>query len=76
MYHALGLVVDGDIWFSFTPLSNLPSIIFFDLWDNDFFGTLITLVLTDLKWLGAITPIGLCLIIGWLLFAYNIYFRS
>jgi uncharacterized membrane protein YgdD (TMEM256/DUF423 family) len=36
-----------------------------------FSGSLYTLVLTDTRWLGAITPIGgVCLILGWLTIAY------
>ena len=77
MYHALGLLLIGISGFHLPDnLIYLPS--YFLIFGTVIFsGTLITLVLTDLKWLGAITPIGgLCLIIGWLLFAYNIYFRS
>ena len=77
MYHALGLVLMGISGFHLPNyLIYLPS--YFLIFGTVIFsGTLITLVLTDLKWLGAITPIGgLSLIIGWLLFAYNICFRS
>ena len=77
MYHALGLVLMGISGFHLPDyLIYLPS--YFLIFGVVIFsGTLLTLVLTDLKWLGAITPIGgLSLIIGWLLFAYNIYFRS
>lgn len=36
-----------------------------------FSGSLYALVLTDTRWLGAITPIGgVCLILGWLAIAY------
>ena len=42
-----------------------------------FSGSLFLLVFTNLRWFGAITPIGgFCLIIGWLLFAYNVYFYA
>ena len=77
MYHSLGLVLMGVSGFHVpNKLIYLPS--YFLIFGTVIFsGTLIILVLTDLKWLGAITPIGgLCLIIGWLLFAYNIYFRT
>ena len=77
MYHSLGLVLMGLSGF-YLPnnLIYVPS--YFLIFGIVIFsGTLITFVLTDLKWLGAITPIGgLCLIAGWLWFAYNIYFRS
>ena len=77
LYHALGLMLMGISGFHLpNNLIQLPS--YFLIFGTVIFsGTLIILVLTDLKWLGAITPIGgLCLVIGWLLFAYNIYFRS
>mgnify|MGYP001240732420 CR=1 FL=1 len=77
MYHSLGLVLMGVSGFHVpNKLIYLPS--YFLIFGTVIFsGTLIILVLTDLKWLGAITPIGgLCLIIGWLWFAYNIYFRT
>ena len=77
MYHSLGLMFMGSFGFHLPKnLIYIPS--YFLIFGIVIFsGTLITLVLTDLKWLGAITPIGgLSLIIGWLLFAYNIYFRS
>ena len=77
LYHALGLMLMGISGFHLPDnLIQLPS--YFLIFGTVIFsGTLIILVLTDLKWLGAITPIGgLCLVIGWLLFAYNIYFRS
>ena len=39
-----------------------------------FSGSLYLLSITNIKWLGAITPIGgMCFIIGWLLLAFNIY---
>lgn len=41
-----------------------------------FSGTLYALVLTNTRWLGAITPIGgTCLIVGWLLLAGGAYRR-
>lgn len=39
-----------------------------------FSGSLYTLALTNVRWLGAITPIGgLTLIIGWFLLAYSLW---
>lgn len=39
-----------------------------------FSGTLYVLVLTGVKWLGAITPIGgVCLILGWVLLAVKLF---
>ena len=37
MYHALGLMLMGISGFHLPNTFNLPSIIFFDLWDSDFF---------------------------------------
>jgi uncharacterized membrane protein YgdD (TMEM256/DUF423 family) len=37
-----------------------------------FSGTLYTLALTNVKWLGAITPVGgVCLLLGWLALAFG-----
>jgi len=37
-----------------------------------FSGTLYVLALTNVKWLGAITPIGgLCLLVGWLALGFG-----
>tara|TARA_R110002124_G_scaffold208776_2_gene375089 strand:+ start:1992 stop:2372 length:381 start_codon:yes stop_codon:yes gene_type:complete len=39
-----------------------------------FSGSLYILCLTDINWLGAITPIGgVCFILGWLLVVWNIF---
>ena len=39
-----------------------------------FSGSLYLLCLTDINWLGAITPIGgVCFILGWLLVGWNIF---
>jgi len=41
-----------------------------------FSGSLFTLVLTNLRWLGAITPLGgTCFIVGWVLLALSAYRR-
>ncbi len=74
MYHALGLLLMGVASVYLTEkLVSLPAY-FLISGVIIFSGSLFLLVFTNLKWLGAITPIGgLCLIIGWLLLAYNIY---
>ena len=76
MYHAIGLFMLGVSGFHLPEnLIVLPAY-FLISGILIFSGSLIILVLTNLKWIGAITPIGgLCLIIGWLLFAYNVYSR-
>ena len=77
MYHALGILFMGLASFDLTEkLVSFPAY-FLILGIIVFSGSLFLLVFTNLRWFGAITPIGgLCLIIGWLLFAYNIYFHA
>ena len=77
MYHALGILLMGVASFYLTEkLISIPAY-FLILGIIIFSGSLFLLVFTNLRWFGAITPIGgLCLIIGWLLLAYNIYFHS
>ena len=77
MYHALGILLMGVASFYLTEkLVSIPAY-FLILGIIIFSGSLFLLVFTNLKWFGAITPIGgLCLIIGWLLLAYNIYFHA
>ena len=77
MYHALGLLFMGVASFHLTEkLVSIPAY-FMTFGIIIFSGSLLLLVFTNLRWFGAITPIGgFCLIIGWLLFAYNIYFYA
>ena len=77
MYHSLGLLFMGVISFYLTEkLVSIPAY-FMILGIIIFSGSLLLLVFTNLRWFGAITPIGgFCLIIGWLLLAYNIYFYA
>ena len=77
MYHALGLLCMGVVGFYLTEkLVSIPAY-FMILGIIIFSGSLLLLVFTNLRWFGAITPIGgFCLIIGWLLLAYNIYFYA
>ena len=73
IYHALGLILIGLIGFHVhqniiaTPaLMITTGIIIFS-------GSLYILVLTGVRWLGSITPIGgLLFIIGWVLLAINL----
>ena len=75
MYHALGILLMGISSFYITEKLVSTPAYFLILGMIVFSGSLFLLVFTNLRWFGAITPIGgLCLIIGWLLFAYNIYF--
>ena len=77
MYHSLGILLMGVASFYLTEkLVSIPAYILI-LGIIFFSGSLFLLVFTNLRWFGAITPIGgLCLIIGWLLLAYNICFHS
>ena len=77
MYHALGILLLGLTSFFLTEKLVSTPAYFLIFGVIIFSGSLFLLVLTNLRWFGAITPIGgLCLIIGWLLFAYNIYFHA
>ena len=77
MYHALGILLMGVASFYLTEkIVSVPAY-FLILGIIIFSGSLFLLVFTNLRWFGAITPIGgLCLIIGWLILAYNIYFHA
>ncbi|MFL3005777.1 MAG: DUF423 domain-containing protein [Candidatus Neomarinimicrobiota bacterium] len=77
MYHALGILLMGVASFYLTEKLVFIPAYFLILGIIIFSGSLFLLVFTNLRWFGAITPIGgLCLIIGWLLLAYNIYFHA
>ena len=77
MYHALGILLMGLASIDLTEKLVSTPAYFLILGIIVFSGSLFLLVFTNLRWFGAITPIGgLCLIIGWLLFAYNIYFHT
>lgn len=76
MYHSLALIVVGII----SLIPNQPDL----KWAGRFFiigivifsGSLYALSLTDVKWLGAVTPLGgLCFILGWFLLGYP-YFKK
>ena len=74
IYHSIGLILIGILGFYFPHnLIDIPAKLFF-LGIFIFSGSLYLLVLTNTRWLGAITPIGgICYMIGWLLLAFNIY---
>jgi uncharacterized membrane protein YgdD (TMEM256/DUF423 family) len=67
-YHAFAILICGILKFQF-PTLNLSSITsFFILGILIFSGSLYVLCLTNIKWLGAITPIGgVLFIVGWIL---------
>ncbi len=74
MYHALGLLLIGVIGFNVSQdVVQIPAY-FLTAGILIFSGSLYLLVITDTRWLGAVTPIGgLCFIIGWFLLAFNLY---
>jgi len=74
MYHSIAVLLLGIIGY-FMPHSLISPVAFLMIAGIIIFsGSLYFLVITDSRWLGAITPIGgMCFIIGWLLLAVNIY---
>jgi uncharacterized membrane protein YgdD (TMEM256/DUF423 family) len=73
-YHSLGLIIIGILGFHYPHEVVQSSGKLFILGILIFSGSLYLLVLTNLRWLGAITPIGgFCFIMGWFILAYNIY---
>tara|TARA_B100001250_G_C19335647_1_gene586739 strand:- start:101 stop:466 length:366 start_codon:yes stop_codon:yes gene_type:complete len=74
MYHAFALIILGILGFYFShEVIKFPGY-FFCSGILIFSGSLYLLVITNLRWLGAITPIGgFCFILGWVILAFNIY---
>ena len=74
MYHALALILLGLMGFSIAGENLILPGIFFCSGIIIFSGSLYLLVLTNVRWLGAITPIGgVLLILGWLSLVFKIY---
>lgn len=74
MYHSLALIVLGFLAFHFPNTVIDMSAKLFIGGIVLFSGSLYLLVLTNLRWFGAITPIGgFCFIFGWFLLAFKIY---
>ena len=75
MYHAFALIATGLILFQVQSKYIYLAGIFFLIGVLIFSGTLYILSLTNIKWLGAITPIGgLFLIAGWLSLAHGLFY--
>ena len=74
MYHSLGLILIGIIGFHFkNDILTTPVFLLFS-GTIIFSGSLYILVLTNLRWFGAITPIGgICLALGWMLLSFNLF---
>ncbi len=74
MYHALALLLIGLIGYHLPGETLILPGILFCLGIFIFSGSLYLMVLTNTRWLGAITPIGgLCFIIAWLSLAVKFY---
>jgi len=74
MYHALALILLGLIGVSMPGKILIFPGIFFCSGIIIFSGSLYLMVLTNMRWLGAITPIGgFLLIFGWLSLVLKIY---
>lgn len=73
LFHAVGLILLGLLGFHYSPdVVHLPAILF-ATGILLFSGSLYLLVLTGLRWLGAVTPIGgLAFIAGWILLVVKI----
>lgn len=72
-FHALGLILIGILGFHFPEVTiQLPALLFV-IGILLFSGSLYILVLSGLRWLGAITPFGgFAFIAGWLLLALKL----
>lgn len=73
-WHALGLLVIGAIGFHIS-VDALRFPVYLIMFGIIFFsGSLYLLVITDTRWLGAVTPFGgTAFIIAWILLAYQLY---
>lgn len=74
LIHGLGLILIGVLGFQVSPgVVHIPATLIL-VGTLIFSGNLYLLVLTDLKWLGAITPVGgLAMMGGWLLLTFNVW---
>ena len=74
MYHSIALILLGTIGFHVPKdVIEVPAILFF-VGIGIFSGSLYLLVLMNIRFLGAFTPIGgICFLLGWSLFAFNIF---
>jgi len=74
LIHGLGLLLIGILGFQVSAgVIQLPATLIL-VGTLVFSGSLYLLVLTELKWLGAVTPIGgLAMVGGWLLLAFNVW---
>ena len=73
MYHALGLILLGILGFHYSGnVIQLPAVLL-SVGILIFSGSLYILVLTGIRWMGAITPIGgVAFIVGWVTLVFKI----
>ena len=76
-YHTLGMLLIGVLAFQFPEMQGLNRAAFLmGMGILVFSGSLYLLALTEIKWLGAITPMGgLCFIAGWAVLAYAFFMK-
>jgi len=73
MYHAVGLILAALAYGRWGAASLVWAGWFFLAGTVIFSGSLYTLSLTGIRWLGAVTPIGgVCFLVGWALFAWGV----
>lgn len=77
-YHTFAIALTGVLMLLLPQATLLRfSALAFIIGTVIFSGSLYTLALTNIRWLGAITPIGgVALIIGWFLLAYSLWKTS
>ncbi len=72
-YHALGLLLIGVLSFSMPSSYLNMAALFLFAGILIFSGSLYLLAITEIKWIGAVTPLGgLSFIVGWVLFVIAI----
>ncbi len=73
-YHALALILVGIMGVQFPQLKTGTIAICMVLGILIFSGSLYALCLTQIRWMGAITPLGgISFLIGWFLLAWNVW---
>ena len=72
LMHGIGLIIVGLINKHDTNRCNIAAAIFMFAGIILFSGSLYTLTLTGIKWLGMITPVGgICFLMAWLILGFN-----
>ena len=72
LLHGIGMILIGALSKDKADRCIIASALFMFIGIILFSGSLYTLVLSDIKWLGMITPIGgICFLIAWLTLGFN-----